>query len=182
MDRKYRQAAKKYAADFLNKAAKRHAEKRKKEKKERAAADVVKNTEPSSSAVRSTTPPNADLKEEEEDDDEVQVSDDDMLDAGEDQNGFKRKRDSETPASPVEHDSGLKKLKVDPPPPPPPPTHHDGSATPKDDAPQQEPSPTSTNESDRNDFAKSAMVDGHRSPVQLATPLTNGSAGHTNGH
>jgi hypothetical protein len=128
----------------------------------------------------------------EEDEEDVQVSDDGMPDVEEEQNVAKRKRDSETPATPAESEEGaLKKLKLEaplappPPPPPPPPPQddaNDGSATPTDEVPQQEPSPTETNGSDHKDFANVTMVNGHRSPMQLATPSTNGSGGHTGAH
>lgn len=185
MDRKYSHAAKKYTAEFLNKAVKRNVEKRKKEREGQKMAVATKNGA-ISTAAGSTTPPSADLKFE-EDEEEVQVSDDEMPDAEEEQNVAKRKRDSETPATPAESDAGTKKLKVEAPPPPPPPpaqvaTNDDGSATPTDEAPQQEPSPTDTNESEHKDFAKMTMVNGHRSPMQLATPLTNGSSGHAGSH
>jgi histone-lysine N-methyltransferase SETD2 len=187
MDRKYSHAAKQHTADYFNKAVKRNVEKRRREKEADKAA--AKKMERRTSIVASTTPPAADLKLDEQDeneDEEIQVSDDEMADAGEEQNATKRKRGSETPATPPESDAATKKMKLAPPPPPPPPSsfpmNDDGSATPKDEAPRQERSPADTNESDHRDFTKLALPNGHRSPEQLATPLTNGSAGHISGH
>ncbi|KIV99930.1 hypothetical protein, variant [Verruconis gallopava] len=171
MDRKYAHAAKKHVAEFMNKAVKRNVEKKKRERAEQKAAEAKRNG--SSTNERSTTPPIADLKVEEEE--EVQVSDDEMLDVEEEQSLAKRKRDSETPATPAESESSVsKKIKVEapPPPPPPPPTQmavDEGSATPRSEIPQQEPSPVETNGSDQNFSTKSSMVNGHRSPAPLET-------------
>jgi histone-lysine N-methyltransferase SETD2 len=188
MERTYAHAAKKHVAEYLNKAVKRHREHEKK-KKEREAQKRAAETRKDNirAASGSTTPPLEDAKVE-EDDEEVQVSDDEVPDAEEEQNLAKRKRDSETPATPAESEEGAsKKVKIEtpPPPPPPPPAYNDGDdrgATPTDEVPQQEPSPAETNGSDHKGFAKVTMVNGHRTPMQLATPSTNSSGGHAGGH
>ena len=184
MDKKYTQAAKKYAAEYLNKFHKKTIDRKREEYYAKKAAAAAKKSS-AASPEATTTPPEPEMILDDEE--EVQVSDDDMAEGDEQQNVSKRKRDSETPATPAESESGMKKLKVDlgaaPPPPPPPQSApaDDGSATPTDEAPRQELSPAETNGSDAKDFAQIAM-NGHRSPVQLATPLTNGSNGHANGH
>jgi len=185
MERKYKNAARKHTAGHFNKAVFKMVEKKKRDHEARKKAAPTRKTT-ASTKQRSTTPPMAEFEPVEEYE-EVQVSDDDMADAVDEQPATKRKRDSESPATPAESEGGTKKLKVAlaaQPPPPPPPRNgfdddDDGSATPRDELPQQEPSPAETNGSDHKDFARVSVVNGHQSPVQLATPLTNGS---TNGH
>jgi len=188
MDKKYAHGAKKAVADFMNKAVKKHREHEKKKRdrdaQKKAAAEKVNG---SLAKVGSTTPPTKDVVEDDED---IQVSDDEMPDAEEDQAAIKRKRESATPATPIDFEEGIsKKQKMDTPPPPPrpppPPAQDDtidGSATPTDEVPIQEPSPADTNGSAHKDFAEDVKINGHRSPMQLATPSTNGSGAHANGH
>jgi hypothetical protein len=195
-------AVKKYVVDFFNKAVKKRRD-HDKRKKERAEADRK-----AVGKAGSNTPPTLPIRSAEtekvEDEEDVQLSDEEM-DAGaasDDENDKgKRKRESETPATPLdgEEESTSKKLKLEapPPPPPPPPPAEDEdmgeSATPMHDIPfkeetvdwdtneeiKQQASPADTIGGASKDYPEeSARANGHNSPVQLATPSTNGTYEH----
>jgi hypothetical protein len=200
-------AVKKYVVDFFNKAVKKRRERdHEKRKKMRAEADK-KAAEKAGSTTPPKLPIQSVETEKVEDEEDVQLSDDEM-DAGaasDDENDKgKRKRQSETPATPLdgEEESTAKKLKLEtppPPPPPPPPPAEDEdedmgeSATPKHDLPlmgesgdwekeedvKQEASPADTTGGASKDYPEElAQTNGHHSPVQLATPSTNGTYEH----
>jgi hypothetical protein len=196
-------AVKKYVVDFFNKAVKKRRDHDKK-KKERADANR-KAAEKAGPNTPPTLPTRSMEVEKVEEEDDVQLSEDDM-DAGaasDDENDKgKRKRQSETPATPLdgEEETTSKKLKLEtppPPPPPPPPPAEDEdmgeSATPKHGVPlkdenndwedkeyvKQEASPADTTAGASKDYhEESAQTNGHHSPIQLATPSTNGTYEH----
>jgi hypothetical protein len=196
-------AIKKYVVDFFNKAVKKRREHDKK-KKERA--DAEETEKKAAEKAGSTTPPILPARATEvdkvEDEEDVQLSDDEMDGASDDDNdNGKRKRASETPATPLdgEEQSILKKPKLEapPPPPPPPPPAEDvdmgESDTPTHDVPlkvesddwekqegvKQEASPADTTGGAlKDDPEDAARANGHPSPVQLATPSTNGTYEH----
>lgn len=203
-------AIKKYVVEFFNKVVKkrREHEKQKKEKAEAAkkAAEKVGSRTPPVLAMGS---PAAGKVEDEED---VQLSEDDGNASEEEVDSGKRKRGSETPATPLDgEESAAKKIKMDtppPPPPPPPPPAEDeaeedeegglgDSATPTQDVSslnadswatnsgvKQEPSPSDTNEGASMEYtlegSETVGANGHTngSPMQLATPSTNGTYEH----
>jgi len=174
MSSKQIKAAKKFVLDFLNKAVhkRREHDKKKKEREEKKTAKKAGSTTPPA-----LPPGSPDVKME--DDEDIKLSDDEMDDAADDAHSTKRKRDSETPATPAEPDEAAsKKLKIETPPPPPPPPPPPAEEEEMDEGatPTQEPSPADTNGSvNKEEREDIPLTNGHRTPVQLATPSTNGS-------
>jgi hypothetical protein len=186
-------AIKKYVVEFFNKVVKkrREHEKQKREKAEAAkkAAEKAGSTTPPAQPIGS---PAATKVDDEED---VQLSEDDGNASEDEVDNGKRKRGSETPATPLDaEESAAKKAKLDPPPPPPPPpppvedeggededTGMGDSATPTQDVSSlnadswaansgmnQEPSPSDTNE-------------GASMEYPLEGTGIHGASGHANG-
>ncbi|QDS76685.1 hypothetical protein FKW77_000366 [Venturia effusa] len=176
-------AAKKYVLDYMNKAVhkkREHDKKKLAREEEKARDEAAKKPNGTTTPLPVSGSPVGDNDEEEDMD--IEMSDDEEADNTASDMAPKRKRDGETPATPLDDDDATvgaaKRLKTEeeatppPPPPPPPPAEdypEDGSAT-----PTQEPSPVES-ETRVYEEVKAANGNGTTSPVQLATPSTNGS-------
>jgi hypothetical protein len=193
-------AIKKYVVDFFNKAVKkrRDHEKQKREKleAEKKAAEKAGSTTPPAMPI-GTAPAKPD------DDEDIQLSDDEMMMADasdeEDMERNKRKRESQTPASPIDGEESIaKKLKVETPPapPPPPPPAEDeemetdeGATTPTQEVPEPVKEEWEGEQYHDEDGGKQeddsigmhsngSVPKEYRGDVQLATPSTNGTYEH----
>jgi hypothetical protein len=166
----------------MNKAVhkKREHDKKKIAREEEKARDEAGKKPNGTAPVLPSGSPDADLDEEEDMD--IEMSDDEDNTTSE-LASIKRKRDGETPATPLDDEDATaganKRLKTEeeatppPPPPPPPPPAEDDYAMDESATPTQEPSPV---ESEERVYEKEVpSANGNRSPVQLATPSTNGS-------
>lgn len=184
MGEKQIKAAKKYVLDYMNKAVhkKREHDKKKIAREEEKARDEAAKR-PNSTTPLITAPGSPAGDNDEEEDMDIEMSDDDEADNTASDIALKRKRDGETPATPIDDDDATaganKRLKTEeeatpPPPPPPPPPAEDDYPMDESATPTQEPSPV---ESEARGYEEVKAVNGNgtRSPVQLATPSTNGS-------
>jgi len=178
MGEKQIKAAKKYVLDFLNKAVhKRRDHDKKKKQREEDKKAAVKQQEKAGSKTPPDMPSGSPGPPVDDDDKDIELSDDEM-DISSDMASSKRKRDSPTPATPLdETDAASKKMKMDTPPPPPPPPPPPAEDDVMDEGTTPTQSPTQTN--GKIYINGTPVVNGHRthSPIQLATPSTNGSYG-----
>lgn len=169
----HEKTVKKYVKEYMDKAVKK--------KEDRVKHKTEKNGVKSENRDTNTGISHGDLKDEEVD------WDDDMLDlkkelaASEEASpadsisDLKRKREEEDGmSSPKKTRTSMEESQLAPPPPPPPPAEdRPADLTPMDDAftltfPEVEDAATTTNKS-------ALQLNGHTSPMQLATPPTNGS-------
>jgi hypothetical protein len=186
MSEKQVRAAKKYVLDYMNKAVhkRREHDKKKKAREEEKAAAEKKTNGTAPPIIASGLP---DVEKDEEEDMDIEMSDDEAENTTSDLASIKRKRDGETPATPLDEDDTTaganKRLKTEeeatppPPPPPPPPPAEDDYPMDESATPTQEPSPVESEERGYEEV-KTMIGNGTRSPVQLATPSTNGSYEH----
>lgn len=186
MGDKQTKAAKKYVLDYMNKAV----HKKREHDKKKMARDEEKARDEAAKKPNGTAPPIAVSgspvvgDNDEEEDMDIEMSDDEEADNTASDIALKRKRDGETPATPLDDDDDAtagahKRVKTEeesipPPPPPPPPPAEDDYPVDESATPTQEPSPADS-EARGYEEAKVSTVNGTRSPVQLATPSTNGS-------
>lgn len=178
-------AAKKYVLDYMNKAVhkKRDHDKKKIAREEEKARDEAAKMPNGTTAPELTSGLSTEDNDEEEDMD-IEMSDDEADNTTSELASIKRKRDRETPATPLDDDDATthasKRPRTEeeatppPPPPPPPPPAVDDYPMDESATPTQEPSPV---ESEARGYEEVKAVNGNgtRSPVQVATPSTNGS-------
>lgn len=185
MGEKQIKAAKKYVLDYMNKAVHKKREHDKKKiarEEEKARDEAAKKPNGTTPVIPAAGSPVGDNDEEEDMD--IEMSDDEEADNTASDIALKRKRDGETPATPLDDDDATaganKRLKTEeeatppPPPPPPPPPAEDEYPMDESATPTQEPSPVDS-EARGYEEVKTVNGNGMKSPVQLATPSTNGS-------